>query len=150
MGAGASAEAHGDVEKLVKAASAKQLQEHLARVPAARRDKIRAALFASEAPAAASGEPAFELSTPMLVMPYATFKEQGRICKSVVKWRDEALDKGWLVEHAKVVGGSGKVEGGVLDGTVVVTEGKTVIFQGSHSARTPAAACALFSLRRVH
>ena len=50
--------------------------------------------------------PDFEYSTPMLVMPYRQFKAQGRIMKSVQKWRDEALEQGWLVEF-KV--GSGKV-----------------------------------------
>ena len=41
----------------------------------------------------------FELSAPMLVMPLATFKRQCRIFKSVKRWRDEALQKGWLVVH---------------------------------------------------
>ena len=36
--------------------------------------------------------------TPMLVMPFPRFKEQKRIMKSVKTWRDEALEKGWLVE----------------------------------------------------
>lgn len=49
--------------------------------------------------------PEFDLLTPMLVMPYSRFKEQGRIMKSVKGWRDEALTKGWLIEHTK---GSGK------------------------------------------
>ena len=44
--------------------------------------------------------------TPMLVMPYAHFKAQGRIMKSVQKWRDEALAQGWLVEYKE---GEGKV-----------------------------------------
>jgi len=138
MGAGAS----HDFDRMVKEASVKQLQEQLASMPS--RDKIMAAVVASEAAAKApaggepafemveevlaSGEPVFEMSTPMLVMPYTTFKEQGRICKSTAEWRNEALAEGWLVEHAKVVGGSGKVQAGVLDGTVVVTEGKVVIF----------------------
>ena len=47
-----------------------------------------------------------EYSTPMLVMPYPQFKAQGRIMKSVKKWRDEALEKVWLVEFEV---GSGKV-----------------------------------------
>ena len=50
--------------------------------------------------------PELEYSTPMLVMPYRQFKAQGRIMKSVKKWRDEALEQEWLVEF-KV--GSGKV-----------------------------------------
>ena len=50
--------------------------------------------------------PELEDSTPMLVMPYRQFKAQGRIMKSVKKWRDEALEQEWLVEF-KV--GSGKV-----------------------------------------
>ena len=46
----------------------------------------------------------FELSTPMLVMPFLCFKEQGRIYKSTKKWRDEALSKGWLVTYDKASG----------------------------------------------
>lgn len=45
--------------------------------------------------------PEFEYLTPMLVMPFAQFKRQGRIMKSVAKWRDEALREGWLVEYDK-------------------------------------------------
>ena len=41
----------------------------------------------------------FELSTPMLVMPFGVFKAQGRIMKSTKAWRDEALAAGSLVEH---------------------------------------------------
>ena len=37
--------------------------------------------------------PELEYSTPMLVMPYPQFKAQGRIMKSVKKWRNEALAK---------------------------------------------------------
>ena len=48
----------------------------------------------------------FELSTPMLVMTFATFKSQGRIFKSVKAWREEALCKGWLIKHT---GEAGKV-----------------------------------------
>lgn len=49
--------------------------------------------------------------------------------KSKQKWRDEALDKGWLVNYAKVEKGTGKVVDGVLDGIVVIRfEGKVVIF----------------------
>ena len=50
--------------------------------------------------------PELEYSTPMLVMPYPQFKAQGRIMKSVQKWRDEALAQGWLVEFKE---GEGKV-----------------------------------------
>ena len=42
----------------------------------------------------------------MLLMSFATFKRQGRIVKSVKKWRDEALRQGWLVEYDE---GAGKV-----------------------------------------
>ena len=45
--------------------------------------------------------PEFEYLTPMLVMPFAQFKRQGRIMKSVAKWRDEALREGWLVKYDK-------------------------------------------------
>jgi len=46
----------------------------------------------------------FELSTPMLAMPFLRFKKQGRIYKSTKTWRDEALSKGWLVKHDKASG----------------------------------------------
>ena len=93
------------------------------------------------------GTPHFELSTPMLTMPFPILKDQGRICKSTKEWRTEALEKGWLVVHAKVEGGTGKVVNGVLDGTLVITsEGKVVIFLShtcTRAARTPpTAACA--------
>ena len=48
-----------------------------------------------------SSEVQFEYLTPMLVMPFAQFKRQGRIMKSVAKWRGEALREGWLVEYDK-------------------------------------------------
>ena len=41
----------------------------------------------------------FEMTTPMLVMPFGVFKAQGRIMKSTKAWRDEALAAGSLVEH---------------------------------------------------
>ena len=41
----------------------------------------------------------FELTTPMLVMPFGVFKAQGHIMKSTKAWRDEALAAGSLVEH---------------------------------------------------
>ena len=43
----------------------------------------------------------FEHSTPMLVIPFTQFKEQGRIMRSVKSWREEALKKGWLVEFKR-------------------------------------------------
>ena len=48
----------------------------------------------------------FEMTTPMLVMPFGVFKAQGRIMKSTKAWRDEALAAGSLVEHEE---GSGKI-----------------------------------------
>ena len=48
----------------------------------------------------------FELTTPVLVMPFGVFKAQGRIMKSTKAWRDEALAAGSLVEHEE---GSGKI-----------------------------------------
>ena len=48
----------------------------------------------------------FELTTPMLVMPFLKFKAQGRIMKSTKAWRDEALAAGSLVVHEE---GSGKI-----------------------------------------
>ena len=48
----------------------------------------------------------FELTTPMLVMPFSVFKAQGRIMKSIKAWRDEALAAGSLVEHEE---GSGQI-----------------------------------------
>ena len=41
----------------------------------------------------------FELSTPMFVMPFARFKEQGRIWKSTSTWRADAFRNGWLLPH---------------------------------------------------
>ena len=48
----------------------------------------------------------FELTTPMLVMPFRKFKAQGRIMKSTKAWRDEALAAGSLVAHEE---GSGQI-----------------------------------------
>ena len=48
----------------------------------------------------------FELTTPMLVMPFGVFKAQGRIMKSIKAWRDEALAAGSLVVHEQ---GSSKI-----------------------------------------
>ena len=52
------------------------------------------------------GAVAFEETTPMLVMPFKQFKAQGRICKSTKAWREEALQKQWLVVYDE---SSGKV-----------------------------------------
>ena len=41
----------------------------------------------------------FEMTTPMLVMPFGVFKAQGRIMKSTKAWRDQALAAGSLVKH---------------------------------------------------
>lgn len=72
--------------------------------------------------------PVFEMSTPMLVMPFSTFKAQGRIFKSTRQWRDKALADGSLLRFAWVEGGTGKVVGGALDGRIVVMEGKLAVF----------------------
>ena len=74
--------------------------------------------------------PEFEMSSPMIVMPFHAFKAEGRIAKSTKAWRDTALEEGRLVVYAKVEGGSGKVHGtGHMDGTVVIEdEGLIVIF----------------------
>merc|ERR1719199_334919 len=45
------------------------------------------------------GAVAFEETTPMLVMPFKQFRAQGRIFKSIKAWRDEALEKQWLVVY---------------------------------------------------
>ena len=93
---------------------------------------IRAALAMKKKGAAAALEralPEFELSTPMLVMPFAAFKKQGRICKSTKPWRDAALADGSLLVYAEVTGGTGLVTDGVLDGTLIIRlKGKVVIF----------------------
>ena len=52
------------------------------------------------------GAVAFEETTPMLVMPFEQFKAQGRIFKSTKAWREEALEKQWLVVYDE---SSGKV-----------------------------------------
>ena len=52
------------------------------------------------------GAVAFEETTPMLVMPFEQFKAQGRIFKSTKAWREEALQKQWLVVYDE---SSGKV-----------------------------------------
>ena len=73
--------------------------------------------------------PNFELSTPMLVMPFHVFKSNGRIVKSVKAWREEAIMNGSLVRFAWVDGGTGKVdENGELSGTLHVADGMTAIF----------------------
>ena len=79
-------------------------------------------------PPALEGAPAFELSTPMLVMPFLTFKAQKRIFKSTKQWRDKALADGALLRFAWAEGGTGKVVGGVLDGRIFVAAGVVAIF----------------------
>ena len=44
--------------------------------------------------------PAFEMHTPMLVMPYPAFRAQGRIAKNVASFRKQAKADGHLVEFA--------------------------------------------------
>ena len=74
-------------------------------------------------------DPDFELSTPMLVMPFSVFKQQGRIFKSIKAWREEALATGKLIKFAWVEGGSGKLDvNGKMIGRLVVMEGKIAIF----------------------
>ena len=67
--------------------------------------KARAAQAANTNAALSFGQQ-FELTTPMLVMPFGVFKAQGRIMKSTKAWRDEALAAGSLVEHEE---GSGQI-----------------------------------------
>ena len=47
---------------------------------------------------ASTQQPEFELLTPMLVMPFSVWRQQGRICKSTAEWREEAFRRSWLVE----------------------------------------------------
>ena len=67
--------------------------------------KARAAQEANTNAALRFGQQ-FEMTTPMLVMPFRNFKAQGRIMKSTKAWRDEALAAGSLVEHEE---GSGQI-----------------------------------------
>ena len=67
--------------------------------------KARAAQAANTNAALSFGQQ-FELTTPMLVMPFGVFKAQGRIMKSTKAWRDGALAAGSLVEHEE---GSGQI-----------------------------------------
>jgi len=61
----------------------------------------------------------FEMTTPMLCMAFPLFDSNGCIFKANKKWRKEAIEKGWLIPVAKVVGGSGKIkDDGTLDGEV--------------------------------
>ena len=60
--------------------------------------KARAAQAANTNAALRFGQQ-FELTTPMLVMPFGVFKAQGRIMKSTKAWRDEALANRSLVVH---------------------------------------------------
>merc|ERR1719353_985662 len=48
----------------------------------------------------------FEELTPMLVMPFDLFEAQGKICKNVQSWREEALASGQLVPYVE---GSGTI-----------------------------------------
>ena len=59
-----------------------------------------------KAPASSTGAQMFEETTPMLVMPFPIFLAQGRIMKSTKAWREEALEKQWLVAYDE---SSGKV-----------------------------------------
>ena len=54
----------------------------------------------AKSPCIGSG-PDFDIFTPMLVMPFLIFRQQGRIFKSVKPWRDEAMAQGRLVEYDK-------------------------------------------------
>ena len=67
-----------------------EFERQLAKARAAQRRNNNAALSFGQL---------FELTTPMLVMPFGVFKAQGRIMKSTKAWRDEALAAGSLVEH---------------------------------------------------
>ena len=49
--------------------------------------------------AVAAANATFEETTPMLVMSFKQFKAQGRIFKSTKAWREEALEKQWLVVY---------------------------------------------------
>jgi hypothetical protein len=62
--------------------------------------------------------PSYRMRTPMLVMPFRQFKAQGRIMKSVQKWRDEALEQGWLIEFSHEP----------QEGLKVRSDGKVAIF----------------------
>lgn len=54
----------------------------------------------AESPCTGAG-PVFDIFTPMLVMPFLVFRQQGRIFKSVKPWRDEAMAQRRLVEYDK-------------------------------------------------
>ena len=57
----------------------------------------------------------------MLVMPFRTFKAQGRIMKSTKAWRNKALAAGSLVEHEE---GSGQI--GTAGATRAILAGSDV------------------------
>ena len=98
----------------------------LEQLPAAAQAELA---HAAQASPSAHVLPTFEISTPMLVMPFPQFKQQGRISKSVAAWRNEALKSGALIKYAWVIGGTGKVnEDGTLDGTLEILPGKIAIF----------------------
>ena len=77
-------------EKTVVEKAAAEFERQLAMARAAQEANTNAALRFGQQ---------FELTTPMLVMPFGIFKAQGRIMKSTKAWRDEALAAGSLVEH---------------------------------------------------
>ncbi len=58
------------------------------------------------APAPRPSLPEFDCPAPMLVMPLRQFQAQGRIVKSTKAWREEAMEKKWLIEYKE---GSGKI-----------------------------------------
>lgn len=64
------------------------------------------------------GDPDFELSTPMLVMPFTTFTELGAIQMSDRAWRQKALDNKWIFPFARRR----------ADGVVEVAKGYKVVF----------------------
>ena len=78
-------------------------------------------------------EPEFELSTPMVVVPFNTFKANGRILKSLKPYRDEAFKDGKLIEYAKVVNGTGKIKpNGSLDGKLELSKQDLITIFISH------------------
>ena len=82
-----------------------EVREKLAEVQA-RLGARSGAAGSGKAPASSTGAQMFEETTPMLVMPFPIFLAQGRIMKSTKKWREEALEKQWLVAYDE---SSGKV-----------------------------------------
>ena len=82
-----------------------EVREKLAEVQA-RLGARSGAAGSGKAPASSTGAQMFEETTPMLVMPFPIFLAQGRIMKSTKAWREEALEKQWLVAYDE---SSGKV-----------------------------------------